>query len=180
MFSKWIKCICLACASFNVHSFETIPPYYFELSASEGVPVEHTFSLALSETNAPLNDGRALPWPFTINLYGKAYLFATQAEMVEFANDLLEQGIELWDIGLYQVNWYWNGKHRVSSPEELADPVRNGEVAMEILKEHFQRTNNWIEAAGRYHNPANKNGLADIYKGKYVVHLENVKNALYQ
>lgn len=158
----------------------SIPSFYFNTSEKEYVPVEHVFSLALTETNTPLNTGTSLPWPYSINWQSKTYLFTTQAEMVNFAKSLLDNGYENFDIGLFQINWYWNGKHRTKNVSDIAHPSDNARMAMTILKEHYAKTSDWIEAAGRYHNPANKNGAADRYKEKYMVHLNRTIGVLYE
>lgn len=148
-----------------------IPDYYHNLSGHTQVPVRNVFALAKTESNTRLNTGEMLPWPWTINHAGKSYRFVTYGEMISFAHDLIADGILNFDIGLFQVNWYWEGRHRIDSISELGKVDTNGLIAMEIYRERYSRTQDWTLAAGAYHNPANKNGAADRYIEKYLTHL---------
>ncbi|EMY6611291.1 MULTISPECIES: hypothetical protein [Vibrio] len=156
-----------------------IPPYYHQLAQKYGVPSSVVFSLALTETNTKMNDGSALPWPFVINRKGKATYFLTYEEMIAHANSLLAMGIENFDVGLFQVNWYWVGRHEVDSVETLGEPTSNGDVALKTILKYKTPTNSWSDAAGKYHNPNNNNGLGDVYAAKFEVHLRRIQNLIF-
>lgn len=165
-------------AIYSAQGVSAIPQYYENLSQEYHVPTEVIFALAMTETNTALNDGSALPWPYTINLNGKAEFFLTKNEMLDRAHNLLSQGVIHFDCGLFQVNWKWNGRYRASSLDEACDPYSNGRIATDIIKEWYNKTGNWVEAAGRYHNPNNNNGLADVYKRKFSKNLKIAQHRL--
>ncbi|SNX47734.1 hypothetical protein VTH8203_01349 [Vibrio thalassae] len=137
------------------------------------------YALSVQETNTKMVDGTVSPWPYTINHKRKAFFYATEAEMLSKARSLISQGYHSFDVGPFQVNWKWNG-HRARSIEDLGNVHRNGIIAAEILMEHYKKYGNWIDAAGRYHNPANKNGLADKYKKEFREKLAMIESGKYQ
>lgn len=155
---------------FSASVLAQIPPFYHQIAEKHEVPVTVVYALALTESNTRMNDGTAKPWPYTINLHGKVDQFLTAHQMVNHAESLKSTGRLTFDVGLFQVNWYWVGRHKVGTIRELADPYTNGDIAMETIKLYKTHHNTWGEAAGRYHNPANKNGLADIYEAKFNEH----------
>ena len=144
-----------------------VPSFYSDLSKETNVPVDVLFALAATETNTLLDNGKVLPWPYSINLNGKPEYFSTSQEMLQRASNLVKQGVIHFDCGLFQVNWKWNGRHRASSLKEACSPKSNGLIASNIIKGFFANSGDWIDAAGKYHNPSNNNGAADIYKERF-------------
>ncbi|MGR5296844.1 hypothetical protein ACPV5U_24520 [Vibrio mediterranei] len=126
-----------------------------------------------------MNNNTMSPWPFTINHKGIGKRYSSYEAMLFAIESLLDQGYTSIDIGPFQVNWYWH-KHRVNSLEELSMPYKNGLVAAEILLEQYAIYGDWIQAAGRYHNPANNEGLADKYSKDFARHLESIQSGRYQ
>ncbi|GAL09285.1 hypothetical protein JCM19233_250 [Vibrio astriarenae] len=94
-----------------------------------------------------MSDGTAKPWPYTINLHGKVDQFLTANQMINHAEALKSNGRLKFDVGLFQVNWYWVGRHEVGLVRELADPYRNGDIAMQTIKKYKAHYNAWGEAA---------------------------------
>lgn len=158
--------ILMSIASFGVKA--EVPPFYVELAEKTNVPVDVLFALAATETDTLLDNGKVLPWPYSINLNGNSEYFSTSTEMLARASDLVEQGVIHFDCGLFQVNWKWNGRHRANSLEEACNPSSNGVIASAIIKGFFASTGDWAEAAGKYHNPANRNGASDTYKAIFI------------
>lgn len=156
-----------------------VPKYFVGLSEETKVPADILYALAVKETNTKMSNRSVAPWPFTLNVKGKGYSYATYDEMVGAAYQFLDSGTRSIDIGLFQVNWLWNG-HRASSIEDLGHPEKNGQVASEILLEHYLKHKDWAKAAGRYHNPANKNGRADAYEKEFRNILTMIQTGKYQ
>ncbi|MFL7013628.1 transglycosylase SLT domain-containing protein [Enterovibrio norvegicus] len=156
-----------------------VPKYFVKLSKETNVPADILYALAAKETNTKMTNKAVAPWPYTLNVKGKPYSFATYQEMVDAANNFIENGTRSVDIGLFQVNWLWNG-HRSESVENLGTPWENGKVAAKILLEHYRKHGDWVVAAGRYHNPANKNGRADSYAREYKKFLSLIHSGKYQ
>jgi len=58
------------------------------------------------------------------------------------------------DIGPMQVNWKWNF-HQIVSPWLITDPIYNTKLGGQILYNHYQQTNDWWVAVGKYHRASN-------------------------
>jgi soluble lytic murein transglycosylase-like protein len=136
---------------------QPIPEGYVRVGVEQGVPPAVVFGVALQESRrlfgTPFGK-RALPWPWTLNVAGTPYRFATRAEAEVALRRFLGQGISTIDIGPMQVNWRYN-KKRLLTEQAALDPYWNLRVGAAILRDHFQSTNNWFAAVGRYHAPAN-------------------------
>ncbi|NQD22972.1 lytic transglycosylase domain-containing protein, partial [Pseudomonas aeruginosa] len=53
------------------------PPAYKQIALAKGVPAEVLYSVALTESKVLLR-GEYVPWPWTLNLAGKSYYYATR------------------------------------------------------------------------------------------------------
>ncbi|WP_122053714.1 transglycosylase SLT domain-containing protein [Vibrio sp. Evd11] len=156
-----------------------VPVYFLELSEKTKVPADILYALAVQETNSRMNDRTVRPWPYTINVAGKAFRYENLGQLIAASNDLISEGKRSFDVGLFQVNWRWHS-HRVDSIEQLAHPVNNGIVASQILIEQYNIYKNWAVAAGRYHNPNNNHGYADKYQKEFLDKLKRIQNGSYQ
>ncbi|WP_417883158.1 transglycosylase SLT domain-containing protein [Vibrio rumoiensis] len=155
-----------------------VMPNYFKVMATKyQIPADVLYTLAITESNTKMKDGSYSPWPYTINLDGIGYRYASYEELVKQSKLLMRMGRESFDVGLFQVNWKWNG-HRTSSIDELADPYENVRVAAEILKEQYRLYGEWAIAAGRYHNPSNSKGFASEYEKRFRSNLEKVRQEM--
>ncbi|EKO3612268.1 transglycosylase SLT domain-containing protein [Vibrio metschnikovii] len=170
---------CLVASPQVSASYVTVPNYFVSISNKTSVPADILYALAAKETNVKMNNGTVAPWPFTLNVNGKGYWYASYEDMMAATHEFLNEGITSIDIGLFQVNWLWNG-HRVQSIEELGEPKKNGLVAAQILLEHYQKHRDWAVAAGRYHNPANRDGRADRYAKEFSEFLTLIQRGQYQ
>ncbi|WP_139278240.1 lytic transglycosylase domain-containing protein, partial [Pseudomonas aeruginosa] len=106
--------------------------------------------------------GEYVPWPWTLNVAGKSYYYATRtAACTALLAAINLYGAKSVDSGLGQVNIGWNG-HRFSSPCDSLDPYKNLDATSDILVEQRDalyasapgRPVDWIQVAGRYHRPA--------------------------
>jgi hypothetical protein len=136
-------------ASFLCHA--DVPWGYESVAQKYDVPAVILYSVALQESEVP---GIGRPWPWTANVGGRGYYFDNREELYTFLCSVLEQGKTSFDIGLGQINWYWNGV-RFNSLWEATDPYINLHTAAAILREHYLDTHSWSQAVGRYHSPGN-------------------------
>lgn len=157
----------------------SVPSYFVSLSKHTNVPADILYALSVQETNTKMNNNGMSPWPYTINLKGRGYRYKNYESMMTAANQLVERGYSSFDIGPFQVNWKWH-QHRVDSLASLGEPLTNGIIAAEILKEQFKLHGDWAVAAGRYHNPNNNRGLALKYEDGYREKLELIQSGKYQ
>ena len=153
-----------------------LPPPAYQLAAySAGIPSEVLYSVALQESGTYLRGQKRIlvPWPWTLNVAGAGYRFATRDDACRaLLIAVATVGPKKVDSGLGQVNIGWNGQ-RFSEPCESLNPYTNLRVASQILAEHYAATGNWIAAAGRYHHPAGGPAAAR-YRKLFAEHLSRV------
>jgi soluble lytic murein transglycosylase-like protein len=133
---------------------QEVPPPAYQLAAQQaGVPSPVLYAVALQESGARLR-GRLIPWPWTLNVAGRAERYATRAEACAgIRRALARTPANRIDAGLGQVNLGYHA-HRYAHPCELLDPYRNLAIAAEILQEQHTPGEDWLVAIGRYHRPA--------------------------
>ncbi|WP_448125444.1 lytic transglycosylase [Pseudomonas veronii] len=133
---------------------DELPPPAYQLAAhNAGIPSTVLFAIAQQESGLRVRD-RLLPWPWTLNIAGTPYRFAThQAACHALLQALAQHDAKRVDAGLGQTNLGYHGQ-RFSSPCEALDPYRNLAVTAALLQEHHAATGDWVLAAGRYHRPA--------------------------
>lgn len=131
-----------------------VPPPAYQLAAHRAdVPAAVLYAVALQESGAMLR-GRLIPWPWTLNVAGRAERYATRAEACAgIRRALARTPANRIDAGLGQVNLGYHA-HRYAHPCDLLDPYRNLAIAAEILQEQHTPDEDWLVAIGRYHRPA--------------------------
>ncbi|SMF66181.1 MULTISPECIES: lytic transglycosylase [unclassified Pseudomonas] len=152
---------------------DELPPPAYQLAAHDAnVPSSVLFAIALQESGTHLR-GRLLPWPWTLNIAGRPYRFATrQAACHALLQALARHDAKRIDVGLGQTNLGFHGQ-RFSSPCEALDPYRNLAVTAALLQEHHATSGDWVSAAGRYHRPAGGTPAAR-YRAGFSRQLERV------
>lgn len=113
-----------------------------------GIPPYLTYAMAHQEAGRTV-DGMFAPWRWTLNVDGKGLYFDTREQAEQKLVTAIENG-SMVDVGVMQVNWYWNGE-RFESPAAALDPDTNLKVGSEILAEWYDATGSWVEAIARYH-----------------------------
>lgn len=160
----------LACAAARS---EEIPPPAYQLAARQaGIPAAALYAIALQESGTRLGD-RLVPWPWTLNVAGRAERYATQAEASEgLLAALRRTSATRVDAGLGQVNAGYQA-HRYVHPCELLDPYQNLAIAAQILREQHAPGAAWLTTLGRYHRPAGGKPAAR-YRRSIQQHLNRV------
>ncbi|MED7666712.1 lytic transglycosylase domain-containing protein [Pseudomonas moraviensis subsp. stanleyae] len=155
-----------------VQADELSPPAYQLAANDAGIPSSVLFAIALQESGTHLR-GRLLPWPWTLNIAGSPYRFATrQAACHALLQALARHDAKRIDVGLGQTNLGFHGQ-RFASPCEALDPYRNLAVTAALLQEHHATSGDWVSAAGRYHRPAGGTPAAR-YRAGFSRQLERV------
>ncbi len=139
------------------------PPLYRKIAAEEGVPPFLFFAMIANESNAELNTGNFMPWPWTLNVRGKSYYFETRQNAYKALLQHLNE-TESVDIGFGQVNWRYH-KSALLNPWRALDPIFNLHCAAKMLREQYEETHDWWIAVGRYHSPSNEQRAQD-YRNK--------------
>jgi hypothetical protein len=131
-----------------------------------GVPAEVLYALTRTETGRA-RKGRLQPWPWTVNIQGKGYWFATKSEALTFATLHFDSGARSFDVGCFQVNFRWHGE-AFNSIADMFDPKMNAMYAAGFLSELKQVSQGWEDAAGAYHSRTPE------LKAKYQARFEDI------
>lgn len=162
----------LICNAGPAQSAEVPPTAYQSIAIPIGVPSEVLYSIALQESGTRIR-GRIIPWPWTLNVAGTGYRFATRNDACRALQiAIVSVGPARVDVGLGQTNIQANG-HRYTEPCEGLDPHKNLQVTAQILAEQKAKAGSWIAAAGRYHRPAG-GAPAARYRRAFTEHLSRV------
>jgi len=90
-------------------------------------------------------------WPWTLQVNGRGYYYATKQEAVDAANALLKRNIRNFDVGCMQLNMLHHGD-AFSSMEEAFDPIKNVRYAAQYLLQLKRISGTWARALGAYHS----------------------------
>jgi hypothetical protein len=134
---------------------DSIPANYRHIAAEHRLPAEVLYSVAITESGQKLRSGKLRPWPWTLNVAGKAKRYPTRLAAWQGLTDYLQQGIDLIDVGIMQVNWRYH-REQLVSPWQALEPFHNTRTGARILNREFQKTGTWKTAIGRYHSPGSQ------------------------
>jgi len=95
--------------------------------------------------------GRIIPWPWTINVAGTGYFFATKAEAIAAVRSFQASGIRSIDVGCAQVNLQHHPT-AFSSLDSAFDPQTNLAYAARFLRSLHAASGSWPLAAAAYHS----------------------------
>ena len=110
---------------------------------------------------------RYVAWPWTVNVKGKGYYFASREDAVRAVKKFQAQGIESIDVGCMQINLKYHGE-AFNSVDEAIDPSNNVKYSAKFLRTLYSKHGqNWKKAAKRYHSGNPEKGEA------YTKRLEN-------
>ncbi|EBS5930382.1 lytic transglycosylase domain-containing protein [Salmonella enterica subsp. enterica serovar Saintpaul] len=131
-----------------------VPEGYRRVAKEYGVPAEALYSVSLAETSRQLPQGER-PWPWTLNVAGKGYRYASREEAYQALLDFMRHNpLRRIDVGIAQVNLGWNGGYFRNYREAL-EPYTNLRAAAQILRHCYDlNPGSWLQAAGCYHHPA--------------------------
>ena len=121
-----------------------------QAAQNSGIPLSVMMSIARAESGTQI-EGKVLPWPWTVNVMGEGYFFASKQEVVDFSDRLIQQGDINFDVGCFQVNLRWHSKG-FSSLEHAFDPIANAQYAADFLSDLYQEKGNWADAVAAYHS----------------------------
>ena len=128
----------------------SVPAAYHQVAEEYDVPAGILFAIALTESGRKAADGRVLPYPWAMNVNGKAFYFSNRAQADTRLVQLLGEGKQP-DIGLMQVNWRYH-RHKLGDARQALDPWLNLRAGATVLREAYRATGDWWKAVGRYHS----------------------------
>jgi hypothetical protein len=122
------------------------------------IPSQLLRSIALVESARPDPlTGRVVPWPWTINVSGTGYFFASSEEAITAVANFQARGIKSIDVGCAQVNLLHHPT-AFATLERAFDPEANADYAARFLKSLYEGTRNWPLAAAAYHSRLTERG----------------------
>ena len=149
----------------------SIPPAYKKISAMYGIPEQVFFSIGLQESGKTHN-GKFIPWPWTLNIDEKGYLFETREEAEKALLIAMYKAKQKGQIGRVAVGIgqiYMPAHHnQFVSPLQALDPTINLHYAANLVSGYYLETikegnPDWWVSVGRYHSPY-KQGPAIAYR----------------
>ena len=120
-------------------------------------------AISLTETGRA-QGGRLRPWPWAINREGKGYWFANRDEALAFARASVAAGRTSFDVGCFQINYYWHGRN-FPSLESMFDPDTGADYAARFLRSLYAERGDWSAAAGAYHSQSPDR--ANVYRARF-------------
>jgi hypothetical protein len=128
-----------------------------------GLPQDVLHAISLTETGRA-QGGRLRPYPWAINREGKGFWFKSRDEALAFAKASLAAGRRSFDVGCFQINYFWHGEN-FASLEAMFDPDTGADYAAAFLKGLYAERGDWSAAAGAYHSqtPAR----ASVYRARF-------------
>ena len=116
---------------------------FFESTAGElDVPLSVVLAIAKVESEIK---------PWTLNIEGRSYRFASKDEALAKAEDASAAG-RSFDVGIMQINRWWLDRYDISL-EAAFDPLANIYLGCWIFKQELVRHKNLRAAIGAYHSP---------------------------
>lgn len=156
------------------HAAQDVPPGYRRVAQQAGIPASLLYAVALTESGSRVPQGLR-PWPWTLNVAGKGYRYSTRQDACIALNQFMRtNNPKRIDAGLGQINIGWNG-HFFATPCDALAPYPNLQIAARLLRSHYDRWQNWTEAAGRYHHPAGGKP-AQRYRQQVSRHLQKLSS----
>ena len=151
----------------------SVPSGYVSAARAHGIPADVFYAVALTESGKIVDRYRThRPWPWTLNVGGKGYFYATRDEAHRALKRFLAEGKRSIDIGLMQVNWRWH-RDKLGDPWQALDPDHNLQVGARILASCYRERGERWDAVGCYHAPNNKK-FASRYSNNVAAHWRRI------
>ena len=107
--------------------------------------------------------GRAVPWPWTINVGGTGRYFASREEAVMAVRTLREAGVQSIDVGCAQVN-LMHHPNAFETLEAAFEPRSNAAYAASFLRALYAAKGSWPLATAAYHSQTPELGSAYAWR----------------
>lgn len=130
-------------------------------TTTHNVPAKILKAIGLTESGRMINQHKQA-WPWTINVNGKAFIFASKQEAIKAVNVWHKKNVHNIDIGCMQINLKHH-PHAFKNLEEAFDPKANIAYAAQFLSKLFQKWQSWTQAIVHYHS-AHAHGQAYLQR----------------
>lgn len=135
-------------------------------------------AIAQTESGRKLSKNKSsVPWPWAVNVQGKAIYFSTKEQAITEVRRLLNQGVRNIDIGCMQINYHHHG-HHFPSLMHMFEPKHNVAYGAKFLKDLRKVNGSWTKAVGLYHSATPE--LQVPYKRRVYIKWQQEQKRLYQ
>lgn len=141
-------CFMILAANMQYDSFMTMQ------ENAQGIPAYLLRAISNVESGRYIG-GNITPWPWTINVEGKGYIFKTKQDAIKAVEKFQRQGAKSIDVGIMQINLRHH-PNAFRNLEEAFDPQLNISYGAKFLKQLFQQHKSWNLAIGHYHSATPK------------------------
>jgi hypothetical protein len=119
---------------------------------SSGLPPQLLRTIGLVESGRPdPGTGRAVSWPWTINVAGTGYFFPTRFDAIAAVERFRATGVLSIDVGCLQVN-LMHHPAAFDSLDQAFNPQANVKYAATFLTALYRETGTWPRATAAYHS----------------------------
>lgn len=109
-------------------------------------------AIATIESGRPDRATRqAVPWPWTIDVYGMGYFYQTKAQAIGAVQALQAAGVRSIDVGCMQMNLMYH-PDAFKSLDEAFDPRTNVVQGARFLTALYHQSGSWPKAVAAYHS----------------------------
>ena len=155
----------------SVNAGSEIPSAYLATAFRQGIPPKILYSVAMVESRK-VYKGEMKPWPWTLNISGKAFYYKNRVEASLAAETEINKGNHSVAIGLMQIFWRYH-KENFRSPYQLLNPRTNLNYGAAYLKHLHDLSGDWDTAVGYYYTGPNPN--TDQLKAKAADYAKKVR-----
>jgi hypothetical protein len=130
--------------------------------AQYGMPAGLLKAIARVESSGSPYGDVAKPWPWTLNVGGAGHYYPNKEEAVAALTAYKAESDVNIDVGCMQISL----RHHPNAFPDLAtalDPAANVAYGALFLKALYDKSNDWLIAAGNYHSSTP--GFGDTYRG---------------
>lgn len=120
----------------------------------QGIPTNLLMAISNVESGQSI-DGTTTPWPWTINVDGKGYVFKTKEDAIKAVEKFQKKGFTSIDVGIMQINLHHH-PGAFANLQEAFDPQLNIAYAAKFLKQLFLQYKSWHKAICHYHSASPK------------------------
>jgi len=125
-------------------------PLIRQYEAAHNIPHKLLTAISLVESGRKVG-GAVVAWPWTLNVNGKPYVFATKKEAVAMIRKFYRIGVTNIDVGCMQVNLKQH-PHAFPTLEAALDPATNIAYAAQFLEKKKINRGTWMGAVAHYHS----------------------------
>ncbi|RVV96886.1 lytic transglycosylase domain-containing protein [Mesobaculum littorinae] len=115
-----------------------------------GIPGNLLLGIGLQETGTT-RGGQLTVWPYAVNAAGEGRIFDSRADAMGWVSQRQAEGVESIDVGCMQINLRWH-PDAFATLEDGFDPAVNVDYAARFLRGLYDKTGDWVLAAGSYHS----------------------------